>query len=184
MNRRQFAIGTGALTLLAMLPACWFANVYRMIAEYIPYALLAFERIISILEEHGISTAGLREIIDRVKAALSNIQTAVLEYKDAVQAEKAAKLEAIRNALRVASQRLTEFWDALRISNEQVRRTVKMLLDIIISTIEGFITRLPQPIGQVPQQRAGPVAQERSLKEFRQDFNRVLRDRGEAKFAI
>lgn len=184
MNRREFAVTTGALSVLATLPACWLSNVYKNISQYIPYAMLAFDRILSILEEHGINTAGMRDVIDRIKSAFADIQTAVLEYRDAHEADKASKLQAIQTALKIASRRLMDFWEMLRIPNEQVARTIKMLLDIIISTIEGFISRLPQPQGQEPQQKAGPVAHERSLKEFREDFNRVLRDRGEAKFAI
>lgn len=187
MNRREFAITAGTVGALASLPACFLNDVYKTIAQYIPFALLAFDRVVSILAEHGVNTSGLTEAIDRVKAALANIQIAVLEYRDALAAEKAAKLAAIRTALEIASRRLREFWEMLRIPNEQVAQTVKMLLDIIISTIEGFIMRLPAQMPgplRPPEPKYGPVPQERSIKEFRHDFNRVLRARGESQFVI
>lgn len=184
MTRRGFAIRTAAVVAaLASLPACLFSDIYKTISTYVPVALLAFDRIVAILIEHNINVSGLVEAVNRVKAALADIQTAVLEYHDAHEHDKQTLIHAIAVALKIANERLLEFWQTLQIPNQQLAHTVKMLLDIIISTLTGFISQIA-PGTPVAAQRFVSEPRPRTLKEFRQDFNAVLREHGESKFAI
>lgn len=183
MNRREFAATTGALSLVAVMPACWMSNIYKTISSYVPVALLAFDRVISILVEHGVDTTRLTEAVNRVKAALADILTAVVEYHDAAEQAKETMIHAIAVALKIACERLVEFWELLKIPNEQLARTIKMLIDIMVSTLTGFIGQLA-PGTPVAGQRFVSAPRVRTLKEFREDFNAVLRERDEGQFAI
>lgn len=183
MTRRDFAIRTATLAALATLPACFFSNIYKTINQYVPVALLAFDRIIAILVEHGVNTNGLTEAVNRVKAAFADIQTAILEYYDAHEHDRETLIRAISIALKIATERLHDFWETLKIPNEQLSRTIKMLIDIMVSTLTGFIGQL-SPGTPVAGQRLLSAPRARSIKEFREDFNRALRERDEGQFAI
>lgn len=183
MTRRDFAICAGIVTSLASLPACLFSDIYKNISDYVPVALLAFDRIVMILVEHGINVSGLTEVINRVKAAFADIQTAVLEYHDAHENDKQTFIHMVAVALKIATERLVEFWNDLRIPNQQLAYAVKLLLDIIISTLTGFIQKLA-PGTPVAMQRFMSDPKPRTLKEFRRDFNTALAEQGESKFAI
>ena len=183
MNRREFAVTTGALSLVAVMPACWMSNIYKTISSYVPVALLAFDRIIAILVEHGINTAPLTEAVNRVKAALADIQSAVLEFQDAAEQARDTYRVNLAVALKIATARLKEFWELLHISNEHLERTIKLLLDVLISTLTGFIGQLA-PGTAVAGQRFLYPPKVRTIKEFRHDFNAVLKERDEGQFAI
>lgn len=187
MNRRKFAQSLAVGFALISFPACLFSNIYKTINQYVPLALLAFERIISILAEHGISVSGLQDAVNAVKAALADIQSAILEYQEANSHGKPTGIQIIVTALNVAHGRLEEFWRKLNIPNPQLSFTIKSLLGIIISTLQGFEQQLP-----AHQQGPGPMhtstftgaGKVRTIKEFREEFNEELREHDESKFAI
>lgn len=183
MTRRDFAIRAATLGVLTSLPACWFQNVYSQINQYVPVALVAFDRIIEILIANNVDVSRLTNAVNMVKAALADIQSAILEYHDAHEHDKATLVQAISIALKIASHRLVEFWELLQIPNQQLARTVKLLLDVIISTLTAFIGQLA-PGTPVASQRflSGPKL--RSIKEFRSDFNWILDHNGLSKYAI
>lgn len=188
MKRRQFAVdllskGIIALFALAAMPACWFSNVYKDISSYVPVALLAFDRIVAILVEHGVNTMGLTDVGNRVKAALADVQTAVLEYRDAAAHDKATMVQAISVALKIATHRLVEFWEMLKIPSPELAKTVKTLLDVIVSTLTAFVGQL-SPGTPVASQRFLSEPKLRSVKEFREDFNSVLNHNGLSKYAL
>lgn len=183
MNRREFAVTAGTAGVLATLPGCFLHDVYKTIDRYVPVALMAFDRIIAVMVEHGVDVSRLVNAVNMVKAALADIQSAVLEYHDAHEHDKQTLIHMISVALKVATHRLAEFWELLQIPNENLARTVKLLLDVIISTLTGFISQL-SPGTPVASQKFVSEAKVRSIKEFREDFNRVLDERGEAKFAL
>lgn len=183
MTRRDFAICAGIITSLASLPACLFSDIYKTISNYVPVALLAFDRIIAILVEHGVNTTGLTAIVNHVKAALADILTAVLEYHDAHEDAKQTMIHAIAVAMKIATERLVEFWELLKLPNEHLGRTIKMLIDVIISTLTGFIAQLA-PGTPVANQRFISEPKARTIKQFRDEFNTVLRERDESQYAI
>lgn len=189
MTRRDLvALGKlGILAALFPLSSCWFQNIYSDIDRYVRVALLAFDRIIAILAEHGIVVEGLDRSINAVKAALADIETAVLEYRDAAAHEKATLVAAIATALKIAAERLQAFWELLKmkIPNVQLATVIKTLLDIIISTLIAFAEKL-QTGGApaVPRNQLLAQPRIRTLTQFRAEFNGVLRQSGEGKFAI
>lgn len=181
MNRRQFAVRMTSLGLVgtftaAAMPACWLQNVYSSLNKYIPFALLAFDRILDILAEHGITVAGLTEAANAVKAALGDIQAAIVAFE-----QKHGEVSAIRAALGVAEDRIEDFWRKLKLPNPEVAATIRALLGIILSTLAGFEMKLPGP-AVTRSVWAAPEA--RSVEKFRRDFNRTLEEHGESKFAI
>lgn len=183
MTRRDFTIRVALASTLGSLSGCVFGDVYKNIEKYVPVALLAFDRITMILMENGVVISGLENVINMVKAALADIQTALLEYHDAAAHDKATLIQAISVAMKIATHRLIEFWDKLSIPNQQLALTIKTLLDIIISTLTGFIGQL-SPGTAVASQKFLSAPRLRSVKEFRDDFNGILRSHGMSKYAI
>lgn len=185
MKRRAFLGVAGSGALLASLPAtaCWWSNVYKNISSYVPVALLAFDRIVAILIEHGVNTTGLTDVGNAVKAAFADIQTAVLEYHDAHEHDKATLMQAISVAMKIASHRLVEFWERLQIPNEHLAHGIKALIDVMVSTLTAFIGQL-SPGTPVANQKFISEPKLRSIKQFREDFNWVLDHNGLSKYAL
>lgn len=174
MNRRRFMEGGLVLISLATLPACWLSGgAYRDIENYIPLALLAFDRIIEILMEHNVEIGS--GAIDKVKSSLADIQSAILIWKEAHGEGKLTAASVIRTALRLAAQNLNEFWERLQVP-PQLSPVIKSLIDVILSTLSGYETRLPGAPAAAPPPR--------TITEFRRDFNGILQQAGEEKFAI
>lgn len=206
MQRRHFISGACAVAACFAAEGCVFSNVYKLISKYVPVALMAFDRVTSILEEHGIAIApALTTFVTAVKAALADIETAVRMYQDAKSDGKQTALQAVLTALQVAQICLEDFWNHLQIPNPQLASTVRMLLQVIISTLAGFATQLRAtgpvaPTGPVPKApgaapKAAPKAahdtdsafgapKPRSIEAFKHDFNAVLVARNEAKFVL
>jgi hypothetical protein len=182
MNRRSFMLAI-ALATAAATPACEWTSIIDRIRSYVGISLLAFDRIIEILTANGIALApGLTAIVNAVKAAIADILTAVEEYRAAAAHDKATMIAALKTALTVASARLMEFWAMLRIPNPQLAQTIKALIDVIISTLEGFKAQLPgQPLA--PQRFLGNP-RPRTVKEFKNDFNAILTRAGDTRYAI
>lgn len=183
MTRRKFASSLVVMLALISTACPIFSNIYKSMTQYIPLALLAFDRIIAILIEHNIVVTGLVDAIDAAKAALADILSAVREFEDAHGNEKPTKIEAIRTALKIAHTRLELFWDRLQIPNQQLAITVKALLSIILSTLAGFEAQL-RPGDTSRGKTIFAVPKARSIREFREDFNAVLREHDEIQFAI
>jgi hypothetical protein len=59
------------------------------------------------------------------------------------------------------------------------------LLNIIISTIEGFKQQLPPRPGPIgPARTLNPLPKERSIAEFKADINAVLDKAGDSQFDL
>lgn len=188
MNRRLFAksallAGVGSI---AAAPACWFENVYGQIREYVPLALLAFDRIIEILAAHNIVLSTLTASINSVKAALADIQSAILEFEHAPGHDKDTALGVIRTALGIAQNRLAEFWRTLNLPAGQLSSTIHALINILLSTLAAYEARLPAPSGvaAVPHSAFHSTLKPRTVKEFRADFNQTLEEYGQGKYRI
>ena len=190
MNRRDFGYlvgGLAGLVSLISLPACLWSTVYKRINKYVPLALLAFDRIVEILAEHGIPIApGFTDSVNAVKAALADIQSAILAFEEA-HGEQTA-IGAIRMALEIAQRTLEDFWRKLNIPDPGLGGTIKALIGTILSTLSGFLEQLPKaPVPAVPHAVAnefGNTPKLRTMAEFRDEFNGVLRRTGESKYAI
>lgn len=180
LNRRQFAMTAGTVGMVATLPACWFSNVYSSLNKYIPIALLAFDRILDILKEHAVPVEGLTDAVNGVKAALADIQAAIIAYEHAA-GDKSSAIAHIRAALEVAEDRIEDFWRKLRLPNPELGATIRALLGIILSTLAGFEMKLP---GAPVTRSVWAAPEARSVEKFRRDFNRTLDEHGESQFAI
>lgn len=186
MTRRRFALAFGALGFLATLPACFLSSVYRDLNRYIPVALLAFGRILDILGEHGVTLGpDLTGAVLRVKASLADIQAALLAWQES---HGPTTVQWIRGALILAISCLSDFWQRLNPLPGQLGATVHALLQILISTLTAFEAELPgagAPAAGSPHAFGYLAApQLRTVKQFREDFNRVLLESKESKFAI
>lgn len=181
MLRRGFIQATAAVGALALAPACWVGGGYDAITHYVPVALLAFERILDILVEHGVPTERLSHMVALVKAAFADILAAIEEFRHRRGRAQDTLVAAIRTALEIAQKRLDEFWGMLELKDDQLLHTLKLLLDVIKSTLAGFEQRLPPGPSGMHYLPPEPI---RTEKEFRETFNLVLRQHGEGKYAI
>ena len=187
LTRRSFVWSSTAFGVACTMTACPLSNVYDSITKYVPVGLLAFDRVLQIVGEAGVDTAPLMNVVNSVKASLADIQSAVLEYKDASADRKDTLVAIIRTALAVAEGRIQEFWGNLTLP-PKTGTIVKQLLGVILATLSGFREQLPgyqgNPGPMVAANHIQVVPKPRSIDQFRQDFNQILRDNGEAKYAL
>lgn len=184
MTRRDFAIRLASLGgLLAVMPSCFLSsNIYKNLEHYVPTALLAFDRIIEILVEHGIDVSHLVNQINQVKACLADIQTAILAWKSGRENQKPTLAEAVRTTLRLAASALDIFWGSLRLP-PQLASTIKPLFDILVSTLMAF-ELIGANRGPGSKTFLGTEPKLRTIREFREEFNGVLSEHNESRFAI
>lgn len=199
-SRRAFAklcSGFGLTALVSSLAACTFSSVYADILAYVPAALSAFSVILSILSGAGVSIApAVALIVNAVKAALADLQTAVTLWNDAPAAGKATLLGKISTALLVAEETLQEFWTNLDIPDSGLAATISGLLQIILETLMGFQSAIPAAPTVTTESALAIHRREslrnvvtytptrRSLKQFKQVYNAYLVTKGFPQFSI
>ena len=187
LSRRSFFWTSTAFGAMCTMTACPLSNVYDSINKYIPVGLLAFDRVLQIIGEAGVDTAPLLNVSNAVKASLADIQSAILEYRDASADRKDTLVAIIRTALSIAEGRIQDLWSNLTLP-PATGKVVKQLLGIIISTLAGFREQLPGYQGNPgPMTAANHIqieAKVRTIAEFREEFDSVLALAGETKFAI
>jgi len=179
MNRRNFVVrsftGVGALFLAASTTACWFSgNVFTQIMAYVGVGLTAFQAVVSLVPGFG---PQVEIIVQLVKAGFADLQLAVQDYNNAPAANKATLLGKISTVLADLQSEIDGFWANLNLPTGTLSTLVKGLLGIILSTLAGFATLLPQPVGAKTQFNAktiGVTPQKRSKKEFENDFNAAM----------
>jgi hypothetical protein len=185
LTRRNFVWSSTAFGVTSVMVSCPMSNVYESINKYIPVALLAFDRVLQVLGQAGIDTAPLLNASNSVKAAFGDIQTAILQFHDAVQDQKNTLISLIYISLDVAISRIEDFFDLLHLGNQQVAATIKALLSIIVSTIEGFKQQLPPRPGPIgPARSLNPLPQLRNIEQFKADYNAVLDKAGDSQFDL
>lgn len=188
VTRRNLMKSLGVLALTSLLPAC-FSNLYESIQKYVPVAILAFDVILEILAANGVAIAStLAPVVNAVKVALAEIAAAVAEYQHATGDGKPSAAKKVAEALRIAQNRLDEFWERLNLSSHELKETIRALLGIIISTLEGYYNRLPEaarsPVPVGPAVGLTVIPEARTLSQFRRDFNQALKDHNQQKYAI
>lgn len=187
MGRRRFLTLLGSLGSLALLPACPIMNdIYQRVRNFVMAALLAFDRVTQILSENGIPVDP--DMVNRVKASLSDILAAVEELKDATGDAKATLRKALAATLAIARNQLNRFWQTIagKISDPNLSSVIKGLIDLLMSTLLGYQGELdlPQSIrgGPVKGITGPPMA--RDIDKFRKDFNEILREHGMSRYGI
>jgi len=183
MNRRSLLAKLATLGAVAVLPlkfvACagqTAAQIVTDIQNYVALAKTAFNSLLNVLTTNGVLTPALATVGNEVIKALSDIATAVANY---LATPVTGLLGAISTALQVAENSVQVFWSDLSIGDPTLEAIITGALAVIISTIAGYIALLPPtpaPTGMVMARRRMQVApKRRSPKQFRHDFNKVLK---------
>lgn len=199
VTRRGFMgfIGNGVAAVVIgsnlVLTGC--ANVYAQISAYTTVGLQAFQSVVDLLAGSGVISPGEGTLIDTaialVKAAFADIQVAVTNYNNAPADQKSTMLGKISTALADAEASIQTFWSDLKIPDSKMALLVQGLLGVIVATISGFMTQLPQPTPTPVQTKARTLphrlnvsAKRVTPKEFKKEFNQLLANAGEQKYEI
>lgn len=183
MNRRKFLSLSGAFLMLgsvASTVSCITKGIYQQILQYVGLGLQAFQSILDILAGAGVvnplTAGGIDALIALVKAAFADLQTAVNQYDSAPADQKNSFVQKISTALAILQNRLGEFWTNLKIPDQKLALTIQGLIGVIISTIMGFATQLPQPATAPKAPPAGIKATPKRLtpSQFKEEFNSIL----------
>ncbi len=198
-TRRGFLklTGTGGLILstggaAVLLDACNAQTVFETIISWIPTAKSAFQGIVTILGPF--LPPGAQALITEVFAALDVVTAAVNEYLNAPAADKATFLGKLRVALTAVGDQIQAFLAAFKATGNPLISVVLGLAQIIISTIEGFLGKIPLPAGaKVRTVRASihfegvtavVVPKVRSISQFKKDFNSVCEANGQTSIEL
>jgi hypothetical protein len=201
LTRRQFATrGASLLGALGILPlltstGCWLSSVYADIIKYVPIGLSAFSSIVSILSGAGVIGvpigAAIAGIVALVNKGFADLQTAVNSYQSAPAASKSILLGAISTALSTVEAYIQQFWSNLTIPDAQLASLVEGLLGVITSTLLGFASQLPAPAPSAAltmraslRKTINVAPKKRSLRQFRDDFNALLKGTAYGSHAI
>jgi len=189
ITRRTFGRFMGTLGLLAtlgwsvVLEGC---TSFATISGWIATGLDSFQSIIDLLVGQGVIMVAIGSAIDLiikgVKAAISDIGSAVDAYNAAPAASKATLEGKITTAIIAAQDEISQFWNDLQIPDAKVASTVAGLLGLIVSTLAGFMTQLPPAPATVQrrtfQKTLAAVPQKRSIGQYKSAFNAILDGNG------
>lgn len=197
MNRRKFFTYSGAGTLAIaggsiMNTGCWLTgNVFNSIMGYISVGLQAFSAVTQLLTGSGVITAtegtAIATVINLVKVGFADLQTAVANYENAPAAQKATLMGKVSTALADLEGVIQQFWNDLQIPDVKLANLIQGLLGIILSTLSGFATQLPAPAGVKARVLAKTIVvppQKRSQKQFKKDFNQILKENGYSQYEV
>lgn len=185
MNRRNFFLysSVGAITGSTVLTTgCWFSsNLFTSITKYVGVGLQGFSAIVGILEGAGIinpvAGTAIFALINLVKAGFADLQTAVNNYNAAPAEQKQTLLGKISVAVATLEQSLQEFWSDLQIPNPGLATVIEGLLGVILSTLAGWSSGLPAPVGVQKRALAKAIVvtpKKRSPSQFKKDFNAII----------
>lgn len=199
MNRRKFfgfgAMGALALTTLSN-TACFLSqNVYQSILAYVAVGLQAVQSVVDLLSGSGVIQVGtgtaIDTIINLIKVAFADLQTAVTNYINAPAANKSTLLGEISTALATVEAYIQQFWNDLSIPDAKLASLVQGLLGIILSTLAAFATQLPAPASTPAIEKAAKLAKQipvtpvkRNTKQFKSDWNAALAAAGQSQYEI
>lgn len=180
LTRREFT-KIGTLTTLVVTAdfslALTGCNLPDEIKEYAAVGKLAFDNVVGLLEARGVLPAGGNNFTREVDAAFDAIAAAVSSYQ---AGNGAGTLGEIASALAAATAAIQTFLGETGIGDNALLETVLALLQIILDTLAGFLTKLPAPSTLPPPQRTlahhghlplAVQAHRRSLREFKRDWN-------------
>jgi hypothetical protein len=191
LSRREFGKRTSLGLLFAALGAPLFTsgcNVVSSLIAYIPWITRALNAITSILG--SFMPPGATVIINIIVAALADLQAALVEYQaDPVPTDKDTLLHKIETFLKDITQNFQQFLDAMAV-NGPIASVVLGIIQVVLSTLGWFamkfaaITNRPLlPMAKPMSLRAQNqmlyiVPAQRSLKQFKHDFNQIAYSNG------
>lgn len=197
MNRREFgkrisslfaALALTALLPVSLLTGCDAGSLFAQILAYVGVGLQGFSAIVNLLVGAGVINpvegSAIAAAIALVNAGFLALQKAVQDYNAAPADQKATLLEKISLAIATLRNDLGSFWDALKISDPKMSALVAGLLEVILSTLAAFAIKLPPAPAQLSRRVAAVQPRERSEKQFKKDFNRLLDEAGYGQYRL
>lgn len=187
MTRRSFGqastlafLAFGFLGSLFTMVGC---NVWTEIEQWVPVGITAFESVITLVAP--MASPGLNAIAETVKAGFAALAAAVDQYIAAPAADKATLLQKVQLIFEDVSTNLQNFLNAVNIPGANpIVKVVLGLVNIILSTIAGFVNRIGAPAA-IASRRLTLAGQSvvvspvfRTKKSFKHDFNVVCIDNG------
>lgn len=196
MNRREFGkMGLTATVLFSFvnLTGCIFGNVVSSITAYIGVGIAAIKSVVAILQGAGIVNTvegiAISAVLTLIQSAWADVTAAIAEYENAPATNKQTLLGKVSTALQSVADQIQKFWTDLSIPDSKLAALIQGLLGVVLSTIAGFLTQLPQPtpaarISVNWNKSINVIATKRNEKQFRNDFNSLLHQGGYDKYAI
>ena len=198
MKRREALKFVGLMGLLGSIPSlagCSWKSVYTAIREYVPVGLQAFVGILGVLSGGGIISLGANAAIDAVIAlvnkAFGDVTTAVAQLQATPPVGTVATISAVLNTL---SANIAKFMSDINVPDGQLAALVSGLANVILSTLAGFQTQLPnQPVAttvsaphsfRIAGQTVTVFAKKRSLSQFKHEYNALAMQYGHAEIAL
>jgi len=186
MNRRYFTQLLAISVTLVTTPACLFSTIWSDIKAYAPTILTAVAGVLSILTGAGVLgmplAATISGILALINKAVGDLQVAINTYQQAPSSQRATLLGAITTALADAEANIQQFWSNLNIPDPALASTIKNLLGIVVSTLQGYVDAIGVPPAATPARAmrasmTNPIVvapKRRTLAQFKTDWNAAL----------
>lgn len=155
MNRRSFLgrtiLGLVALSMPVVMTGC---NVFNDLLNWIPVGLSAISGILSLLSGGGVVLGpGITAIIALIQAGLTDLKLAIVEYQSTTP-PPAGALAKIDTFLSDLVSNIGNVLSQLPPQPANLITLVIGLFELLLSTIQGFINKVPMAAQQVPKTAA------------------------------
>jgi hypothetical protein len=181
-TRRDFGKAAG-LTALALatstspflLSGC---NVITDIENWVPIAQASVNSLEAILTTNGINVGPVTAVLNDIQAGLAAVLGAAQQYAATTPAPVGA-LQKIEAAFQAVVANFGKFLTQLNLPGGGLLNLISALVGLVLSTIAGFINRLPTPPAgftvsfsvKTPGGFLTVVPKSRSRREYKKDFN-------------
>jgi hypothetical protein len=168
------------------------------IIKYCTVGLDSAKRVVDILVASQVITTKdgttVGAVLDKIQFGFNDVRVAVQQYIDAPESQKATLADKALVAMQALADNILAFWNDLQIPDPNLAATISALLTLIVSTLQGYVVwgaskaerPLPRPRAArgIGPARAPVPAKERSVSEFRDEFNAILEKRGYGKYTL
>ena len=178
LTRREFTKSTAALAAGAAVSSALEltgCNLETDILNYSKVGKAAFDSVVAMLEARGVLPAGGNQFTRAVDAAFDAVAAAVAAYQAGNGTGTLAEISA---ALAAVTAAISTFLGELNIPEASLLSLVLALVQIILETIAGFVSKLPAPpappITQFHTRRGDQLTVEprvRTVRQFKRDWN-------------
>ena len=176
LTRREFTKSTAALAAGAAVSSALEltgCNLETDILNYSKVGKAAFDSVVAMLEQRGVLPAGGTQFTRAVDAAFDAVAAAVAAYQAGNGTGTLAEISA---ALAAVTAAISQFLSETNIAEPPLLSLVLALLQVILGTIAGFLTKLP-PVPAGLNHQPGPGRQLsitpklRTVRQFKRDWN-------------